>query len=129
MGQIGYYQQCINTAVMLAVAVPALLFAEYTFKTCSRDAPPVDLGRLARSEYLLSEEFLCSATMQHPVLTVNVVYFFNVNVLFWVISLLQGSTWVRRCWRDTSCLRTCDAAACDWLPCSSSTLTGPSSQS
>lgn len=31
---------------------------------------------------------------QHPITMVNIIFFLNVNVLFWIISLLQGSTWL-----------------------------------
>ena len=31
----------------------------------------------------------------HPLLLANVVFFFNVNVLFWVIGLIQSSHWVK----------------------------------
>ncbi|MED6206197.1 hypothetical protein PIB30_024489 [Stylosanthes scabra] len=31
----------------------------------------------------------------HPLLLANVLFFFNVNVLFWIVALLQSSHWVR----------------------------------
>ncbi|KAK1426640.1 hypothetical protein QVD17_15317 [Tagetes erecta] len=31
---------------------------------------------------------------QHPFLLVNILFFFNINVLFWIISLIQSSNWM-----------------------------------
>lgn len=31
----------------------------------------------------------------HPLLLANILFFFNVNLLFWVIGLIQSSHWVR----------------------------------
>ena len=37
---------------------------------------------------------LCTWSHLHPLILVNVLFFVNVCVIFWVLSLLQGSTWV-----------------------------------
>ena len=37
---------------------------------------------------------LCTWSHLHPLTLVNVLVFVNVCVIFWVLSLLQGSTWV-----------------------------------
>lgn len=31
---------------------------------------------------------------RHPLLLVNLLFFFNVNILFWLIALIQSSHWV-----------------------------------
>nr|GEW62632.1 hypothetical protein CTI12_AA240820 [Tanacetum cinerariifolium] len=30
----------------------------------------------------------------HPLLLANILFFFNINVLFWIISLIQSSNWM-----------------------------------
>jgi len=38
--------------------------------------------------------WLCDAYLRQPVLTVNILYFFNVSVGFWVLGLMQRSFWL-----------------------------------
>lgn len=38
--------------------------------------------------------FICRWGSQHPIALLNALFFVNVNVIFWFISLLQHSTWV-----------------------------------
>ncbi|MCO5577383.1 hypothetical protein L7F22_031215 [Adiantum nelumboides] len=39
-------------------------------------------------------EHICTWSCAHPLALLNVLFFFNVSVLFWVISLVQRSTWL-----------------------------------
>ncbi|PNW80625.1 hypothetical protein CHLRE_07g325450v5 [Chlamydomonas reinhardtii] len=43
---------------------------------------------------LFSMDLWCALGYQQPLLAVNLMFFLNIDVLFWAISLLQGSTWL-----------------------------------
>ncbi len=61
--------------------------------------------------------------LHHPLLFVNLVFFLNVDVLFWVISRLQQSTWVSEgsgaaaAPVDTIVVRKLSSDTCPALPC------------
>ncbi|MEW5310038.1 MAG: hypothetical protein WDW38_001871 [Sanguina aurantia] len=90
-----------NMVVLVVVALPALYFAHHLQHTCTQAERlrPFDMPGALRADWqrallqLLEPSWWC-ALGQHPILAVNVVYFLNVNVLFWVLSLVQGSTWL-----------------------------------
>lgn len=69
----------LNALLLVGVPLPsiAVSFASQTWCTRHHDEIP-----------------WCSV-YQHPLLALNILFFFNVTVLFWVISLCQGgSTWL-----------------------------------
>ncbi|KAI5078933.1 hypothetical protein GOP47_0006604 [Adiantum capillus-veneris] len=37
---------------------------------------------------------ICTWSSAHPLALLNLLFFFNVSVLFWVVSLVQRSTWL-----------------------------------
>jgi steroid 5-alpha reductase family enzyme len=78
-------QNAINAALLVAVALPWAFGVWYHTERCGD-------GGGGRSE---AGEWWCGlAARLHPVALVNVYFFFNVCVLFWVISLVQRSTWL-----------------------------------
>jgi len=93
-------QNLLNAAIMVAVALPALLVG---LLTCTQWRAWVP--QLAAAHPLLG--WLLSPSVQqglawlsafgrgsHPLWVVNVLLLLNVDVLFYVISRLQGNTWL-----------------------------------
>lgn len=72
-----------HAAVSFLVPLPSILFYLYFinhYKTSTVDGT-------ALSPFW-------SWCVDHPLLLVNALFFFNVNVLFWIISQIQKSHWV-----------------------------------
>lgn len=102
----------LNALLMLAVIVPpALLTAQLRFACAGESPPPAAdawglgvewLGRLAGhpAELLAlpagshDAAISCQLYRAHPLLLVNLFYLVIVDVGFYVIYLLQGSTWL-----------------------------------
>lgn len=85
-------QNATNAALTVLVTIPACWYAWFIKHRCPVFAPgPIQWTDL--QAWLTSEQW-CSLSNK-PLLAVNVVFFLNVCVLFWLISLAQGSTWVR----------------------------------
>ncbi|GFR47281.1 hypothetical protein Agub_g8968 [Astrephomene gubernaculifera] len=95
-------QRLRNTVLMVLVTLPALYFFHYLRSSCSAEQQLRPLGpftdALLRSGdvsgVLRSSDFWCAVGFQQPLVAVNLVFFLNVGVLFWLISLVQGSTWL-----------------------------------
>jgi hypothetical protein len=77
-----------NAALAVAVAVPALLFHFVFLYHCPGEAEQQE----SSDPQLWSR--VCEWGREHPLGLVNVIFFLNVDVLFWIISLVQESTWV-----------------------------------
>jgi len=52
------------------------------------------LGLSQGSGLVVDANQVCHWAMAHPLALLNVLFFLNVDVLFWIISLFQGSTWL-----------------------------------
>ena len=65
---------------MLLAALPAVLYTALLQQTC-------DASVDTRLD-------LCAIFLHHPVIYVNLLFFSNVCVLFWIMSLIQQSTWL-----------------------------------
>lgn len=77
-----------NAALVVVVAIPALIFHFAFLYHCPGEAQHEE-----KSNAKLWSG-VCGWGREHPLGLVNVVFFLNVDVLFWFISLAQGSTWV-----------------------------------
>jgi len=91
----------LNCLLMLAVALPAVWATKYVFEECDPTkydpvswtwAPGHVLPEVP--DVALDADLLCRVGLFHPLLYVNVIFLLNVCVLFWLVSLLQGSTWL-----------------------------------
>lgn len=71
-----------NAVVSLLVPLPSILFYLYF------------VNHLQTNNGGASLSPLWSWCFHHPLLLANVLFFFNVNVLFWVIGHIQSSNWV-----------------------------------
>lgn len=77
-----------NAALVVVVAIPALIFHFAFLYHCPGEAQHEE-----KSNAKLWSG-VCGWGREHPLGLVNVVFFLNVDVLFWFISLAQGSTWL-----------------------------------
>jgi steroid 5-alpha reductase family enzyme len=108
----------LNFILMLGVCVPPALLLSYSLQTCpdlvdathptnlnANPSSPVHLfGRwlytiTLRSDTLYHQSDLinraaCELFLWHPIVWVNVAYFVFVDIGFYIIYLLQGSTWL-----------------------------------
>lgn len=72
-----------NFILMVLVGLP-WAFSVFWVATCAQKTPPVD-----------DSSSLCGFAVFHPLRSLNLLFLVAVSLLFWVISLLQKSTWVR----------------------------------
>lgn len=81
--------QLLNLLLLLFACAPSVLFALHMRAGCpaAGEAPALRALRWA-----------CALALQQPLAGVNLLFLANVCVGFWVVSLLQGSTWVRLTW-------------------------------
>src|SRR5690349_1407399 len=91
----------VNLALLFGAAIPALI-ATYVL---SEHCPALVNGtqavliiglmiRIEPSTQWWQLPSLCQNAIAHPIWALNAIYFVNVNVIFWLISLWQKSTWV-----------------------------------
>ena len=73
-----------NAVLAFLVPLPSILFY-LTFLYHYQDDDPNLLSPVWKWCY------------NHPILLANIFFFFNVNVLFWLIGLIQSSHWVNFC--------------------------------
>lgn len=71
-----------NAIIAFLAPLPSIVF----YLTFLRNHSPASDSELS---------FIHSWCLNHPLLLANLLFFLNVNVLFWVIGLLQSSHWVR----------------------------------
>eukprot|EP00300_Choanocystis_sp_HF-7_P033509 c45864_g1_i1.p1 GENE.c45864_g1_i1~~c45864_g1_i1.p1 ORF type:complete len:368 (+),score=58.92 c45864_g1_i1:29-1105(+) len=88
-----------NLLLMIVVAVPAVVLSVAMARGCSCQPPGANTNFqstvecTARSSDALTV-YACKAASLHPLVLLNIVFFLNVSVLFWLISVLTGSTWL-----------------------------------
>ena len=78
----------LNLALLVLAPAPAVVFDQY----CRHRSTQHDLDGLGASGSGLLPS--CYTWQHHPVATVNSLLIWNVCFLFWVLSVVQASTWV-----------------------------------
>jgi hypothetical protein len=109
----------LNALLMFAVAVPWLVFqtrfAGECASTTTIDASSSSLldawTTLPDDASALSVAGWCTYGRAHPIALANVLFFLNITLLFWIISVLQGNTWVRLPPTKVSVAHMCPCAA------------------
>lgn len=74
-------QLLTNLALLITAPAPSLLFCAILAHVCTGQ---VNIA-------------ICKLQDYDPLIVVNALFFVNVGVIFWVLSLVQGSTWVSLC--------------------------------
>jgi hypothetical protein len=90
--EISPAQNALNAILMVAVALPAVYAGSLVTTDCFANASGLYTGPLTNLNDTTNA--FCRLGLNHPIAFVNLVFFLNVCVLFWIISLLQGSTWL-----------------------------------
>eukprot|EP00735_Rhodelphis_limneticus_P011110 TRINITY_DN4169_c0_g1::TRINITY_DN4169_c0_g1_i1::g.2153::m.2153 TRINITY_DN4169_c0_g1::TRINITY_DN4169_c0_g1_i1::g.2153 ORF type:complete len:326 (-),score=39.16,sp/O74507/YJD4_SCHPO/23.21/7e-07,DUF1295/PF06966.7/3.8e-58,PEMT/PF04191.8/1.8e+03,PEMT/PF04191.8/2e+03,PEMT/PF04191.8/1.1e-05,Steroid_dh/PF02544.11/1.7e+03,Steroid_dh/PF02544.11/0.0023,ICMT/PF04140.9/0.03 TRINITY_DN4169_c0_g1_i1:302-1279(-) len=72
----------LNALLIPLVAIPAILWARLLIYQCPDKTAPEQF------------QWLCQVGGGDPLTIVNIIFFWNVCVLFWIISLIQNSTWL-----------------------------------
>lgn len=93
----------VNLALLIGVALPCVVATYFLRTECpalaKRTALMYALDYNTRPPEPSSNWWdlsnICKLGIEHPVWALNVIYFINVNIIFWIISLWQDSTWVR----------------------------------
>jgi len=90
-------QNLINAAMLLAINLPPLFFGYYFTHHCQPSLYNFN-ERQADDVWYMDKlsvwENSCRFGGQHPLLMVNVLMFFFLDVNFWIASLMQNSTWL-----------------------------------
>jgi hypothetical protein len=104
-----HHNNFLNALLMVAVGLPSIWFYWFVTRQCSHINAGtecacfffllvlrcVSLSPLNFSLRIgMNKEGICALVLGHPLWTINVVFFLNVCVLFWLLALLQDSTWV-----------------------------------
>ncbi len=76
----------LNGILLVAVALPSVVATRALVTACPERADPAASAATV--------EGLCSIGLEQPIVAVNVLFFVNVCVLFWLIHLVQKSTWL-----------------------------------
>ncbi len=79
-----------NAALVLAAPAPAVITVWLLFRWFGAGAIPPAPGRLDFTE----PDGAAAWLLHHPLLALNLLYFVFVNLQFWVIALLQRSSWL-----------------------------------
>ena len=99
-------QLLTNLAILITAPAPSILFCVILARCCTAT------NNIA----------VCRVLNYDPLILVNALFFVNVCVIFWVLSLVQGSTWVWLCSlhrlqkqcrggsQDVICSQTCSCA-------------------
>jgi steroid 5-alpha reductase family enzyme len=83
----------MNTALMVLAGVPAVLEYYLFLRVCPVHHPP----RLFSSSFPVLHRWLvdgCDVGVRAPLVLVNALLFLNMDVLLWLLSLVQNSTWL-----------------------------------
>lgn len=85
-----------NWVLLFAVAIPAVWFAVALRTTCTSDQRTQTFQwlSLTTSDVYRNPALWCAVGHQAPFVTTNILFFLNVCVLFWFLSLVQRSTWL-----------------------------------
>jgi len=79
-----------NLALILAVPIPGILVTVWMFSYFGAGAIPPDPHWAGIRDTQTAVAYL----LHHPILSVNLIYFVNVCLLFWIIALVQRSSWL-----------------------------------
>ena len=99
MSQVGKFtaqKNIVNAILMHSVAAPIVFVGFHVLYDCPMEGlSPITfpLTESLQSVGSLSE-LTCRVGLFHPIIFVNIVMFFFVCVLFWLLSILQKSTWL-----------------------------------
>mmetsp|Transcript_6023 Transcript_6023/g.6157 ORF Transcript_6023/g.6157 Transcript_6023/m.6157 type:complete len:352 (+) Transcript_6023:147-1202(+) len=88
-------QNLCNAFLELSVAVPIIFAGIHVIYNCPLESlTPITQPILDSMADSTVSELYCRIGLYHPLIFVNIVFFFCVNVTFWVISLIQKSVWL-----------------------------------
>ena len=90
--EISTAHNALNAILTVAVALPAVYAGNLVATDCYTNASGLHTGPL--TSLTDTTNAFCRLGLNHPIAFVNLAFFLNVCVLFWIISLLQGSTWL-----------------------------------
>ena len=79
-----------NALLLAAVFQPGLLLTVHLRYSCGQPE-------------LHDHAALCMLYLERPLVYVNLLFLLNVDVLFWIISIISGSTWVCRACSKACC--------------------------
>jgi steroid 5-alpha reductase family enzyme len=79
-----------NLSILLIVPLPGVLASAWLFSYFAPSTIPPDPGWAGIS----GSPTLAAFLLHHPVVTINLLFFTNVCVLFWLIALCQRSSWL-----------------------------------
>jgi hypothetical protein len=77
----------LNSLLVIVVCIPSIILTMYLFDNCDITINSNDMAALSLNN-------VCTLGLHYPLLYVNILFFFNVCVLFWLLSLVQRSTWL-----------------------------------
>ena len=92
--RLTWKQNALNALLMHVVVIPALLYGLAVVRSGGAGAPPASAAEFTSPLKLLSRQWWLAVGHYQPVLAVNLVLLFNVDILFWLIYLATGSTWL-----------------------------------
>jgi len=79
-----------NITLMMSVMFPSVAVVYFLFNCCDTNSFDSSNSGSALKEPI----DLCNLYLNHPIIFLNLLFFVNVSVLFWVISIHQKSTWL-----------------------------------
>lgn len=79
-------QNIVNFILMIVVSFP-WIFAVYQASQCDPATAYSATGPLLQDRY-------CHAVLDSPLWSLNLLFFWLISILFWVLSIVQSSTWV-----------------------------------
>jgi len=80
----------VNVALVLWVPIPAIVCASWLFGWFPGDAIPADPGL----GWPTSADQAAALLLHHPIVAANLFFFVFVDVQFWLIALVQRSSWL-----------------------------------
>mmetsp|Transcript_17909 Transcript_17909/g.50452 ORF Transcript_17909/g.50452 Transcript_17909/m.50452 type:complete len:448 (+) Transcript_17909:3-1346(+) len=89
----------IGNAILMVLAGVPLVLAYYWFlENCdSEGVSPAERpleGAVFDLQTLTTPEAVCEYGIRYPAAFANVLFFFGICVLFWILNIVQGSTWL-----------------------------------
>lgn len=79
-----------NLAIMVSVAIPGIIFTSRLYSYFEDGAIPADPGWTGA----VGPDAWAAFLLHHPIITVNLIFFVNVCLLFWILALAQKSSWL-----------------------------------
>eukprot|EP01023_Acetabularia_acetabulum_P015208 TRINITY_DN17375_c0_g2_i1.p2 TRINITY_DN17375_c0_g2~~TRINITY_DN17375_c0_g2_i1.p2 ORF type:complete len:366 (-),score=25.61 TRINITY_DN17375_c0_g2_i1:217-1314(-) len=83
----------INLSLLFVAPVPSIVYFVALQNKCSQfseTSGDYDYNGLLSWNW----ETWCRVGLQHPIFMINILFFLNVCIGFWIVSLLQNSTWL-----------------------------------